>query len=145
LQYLRVINKEKFKMVSNWSDKNILVVDDSEINRLIIVEALKSKGFSTCEAADGKQAIDIIVSKKPDLVLLDLIMPVMDGFDAMAQLHQMNIKVPIIVITAYLKENSLNRCKELGADGFLSKPIKMQELFKLISGIFDIHSEGKIN
>jgi two-component system response regulator VicR len=132
-------------MVSNWSEKNILVVDDSEINRLIIVESLKAKGFSTCEASDGQQAIDLIVSKKPDLVLLDLIMPVMDGFDAMAKLHEMNIRVPIIVITAYLKENSINRCRELGADGFLTKPIKMQELFKLISGIFDIHSDGKIN
>jgi CheY-like chemotaxis protein len=132
-------------MGSNWSEKNILVVDDSEINRLIIVESLKSKGFSTCEASDGQQAIDMIVSRKPDLVLLDLIMPVMDGFDAMAKLHEMNIRVPIIVITAYLKENSINRCKELGADGFLTKPIKMQELFKLISGIFDIHSDGKIN
>jgi CheY-like chemotaxis protein len=132
-------------MVSNWSEKNILVVDDSEINRLIIVESLKSKGFSTCEASDGQQAIDTIVTKKPDLVLLDLIMPVMDGFDAMAKLREMNVRVPIIVITAYLKENSINRCKELGADGFLTKPVKMQELFKLISGIFDIHSDGKIN
>jgi CheY-like chemotaxis protein len=124
-------------MIGNWGDKCVLVVDDSNLNRLILVEFLKSKGFKILEAADGKEALDIIRQHNPDLVLLDLIMPVMDGFEAMEQLQKEKIVVPIIIITAYIKDNTYKRCKELGAAGFLNKPVKMHELFNIISGILE--------
>jgi two-component system, chemotaxis family, sensor kinase CheA len=110
-----------------------LVVDDSQLNRQILVEYLKSKDFTTIEAEDGKDALSKIEGNSPDIILLDLIMPVMDGFETMEHLKNNGNQIPIIVITAYIKENTFNRCKELGAKGFLNKPVKMHELFGTIS------------
>jgi two-component system chemotaxis sensor kinase CheA len=118
-------------------NKCILVVDDSKLNREILVEFLKTKDFHILEAADGKEALEKIKSNNPDLILLDLIMPVMDGFETMENLKKENNKTPIIVITAYIKDNTYMRCKELGAVGFLNKPVKMQELYKIISGVIE--------
>lgn len=116
---------------------SVLVVDDSAINRLVIIEYLKVKDIDIIEAEDGEQALQKIESEKPDIILLDLIMPVMDGFEVLEILKKQENKIPIIVITAYLKGNTFQRCKELGAKAFINKPIKVQELYKLLSEIID--------
>jgi len=116
---------------------NALVVDDSSLNRLVIVEYLKGKDVHITEAEDGEQALEKIAAEKPDVILLDLIMPVMDGFEVLEILKKQENKIPVIVITAYLKGNTFQRCKELGAKGFLNKPVKMQELFSLLSQIIE--------
>jgi twitching motility two-component system response regulator PilH len=121
-------------MADNKSLK-VLVVDDSALNRQVIVEYLKHKEIVTIEAEDGEQALQMIASEKPDIILLDLIMPIMDGFEVLEYLKKQNNTIPIIVITAYLKGNTFQRCMELGAKGFLNKPVKMQELFNLISQV----------
>jgi CheY-like chemotaxis protein len=123
--------------MNNKKKTSILVVDDSDLNRQVLVDFLRTKDFELIEAVDGKQGIEFIQTYKPDVVLLDLIMPVMDGFETMENLKKMGISVPIIVITAYIKENTYVRCKELGAAGFLNKPVKMHELYNIISGIID--------
>jgi CheY-like chemotaxis protein len=117
--------------------RSVLIVDDSNLNRQILIEFLKTKDFEIMEAADGKEAFDKIVSDKPDIILLDLIMPVMDGFETMEKMKSNGIKTPVIVITAYIKENTYYRCKELGAAGFLNKPVKMHELYGIISDILE--------
>jgi CheY-like chemotaxis protein len=124
-------------MMDSKKKTTILIVDDSNLNRQILVDFLETKDFDIKEAVDGKQGLEMIQSEKPDIVLLDLIMPVMDGFETMENLIKMGISVPIIVITAYIKENTYVRCKELGAAGFLNKPVKMHELYNIISGILD--------
>jgi len=123
--------------MDNWKNKTILIVDDSALNRQILIEFFKIKNFNITEAADGKEAIEKIISEKPDLILLDLIMPVMDGFETMEYLLKEKISIPIIVITAYIKDNTYKRCKDLGAAGFLNKPVKMHELYNMISGILE--------
>ena len=123
--------------MNNKKKTSILVVDDSDLNRQVLVDFLRTKDFELIEAVDGKQGIEFIQTYKPDVVLLDLIKPVMDGFETMENLKKMGISVPIIVITAYIKENTYVRCKELGAAGFLNKPVKMHELYNIISGIID--------
>jgi CheY-like chemotaxis protein len=123
--------------MDNKKRKSILVVDDSNLNRQVLVDFLQTKDFEILEAIDGKQGIEFIQKYKPDVVLLDLIMPVMDGFETMENLRKMGISIPIIVITAYIKENTYVRCKELGAAGFLNKPVRMHELYNIISGILD--------
>ena len=114
-----------------------LVVDDSNLNRQILIEYLKTKNFKILEAADGKEALEQMETNSPDIVLLDLIMPVMDGFETMDQLKKKGSTIPIIVITAYLKDNTYTRCKELGAKAFLNKPVKMQELYSEISKLLE--------
>jgi CheY-like chemotaxis protein len=121
----------------NLKDYNILVVDDSGLNRQILIEFLKTKNFTISEAEDGKDALNKIKENIPSIILLDLIMPVMDGFEVMEHLKNEGIKIPIIIITAYLKDNTYARCKELGAVGFLNKPVKMHDLFKLMSEVLD--------
>jgi CheY-like chemotaxis protein len=116
---------------------NALVVDDSSLNRLVIVEYLRVKDINVTEAEDGEQALQMIESLKPDVILLDLIMPVMDGFEVLETLKKLENKIPVIVITAYLKGNTFQRCKELGAKGFLNKPVKMQELYNLLSQVIE--------
>jgi len=115
----------------------ILVVDDSALNRQVIVEYLRHKEIITIEAEDGEQALQFIETEKPDIILLDLIMPIMDGFEVLEYLKKQNNKIPVIVITAYLKGNTFQKCMELGAKGFLNKPVKMQELFNLISQVME--------
>ena len=119
------------------SDFIALVVDDSKLNRQVLIEYLKNKDFKILEAEDGKEAISEIEKNVPDIILLDLIMPVMDGFETMEYLKKNGNSIPIIVITAYMKENTFNRCKELGAQGFLNKPVKMHELFGTISKLIE--------
>lgn len=122
------------------NEKNVikaLVVDDSALNRQVIVEYLRHKDIETIEAEDGEQALVLIATEKPDVILLDLIMPVMDGFEVLEHLKRDNNTIPVLVITAYLKGNTFQRCMELGAKGFLNKPVKMQELFNMLSQIIE--------
>ena len=118
-------------------ERTALVVDDSNLNRQILIEFLKTKDFKIIEAADGQEALDHIDNSLPDIILLDLIMPVMDGFETMNHLKLKGIEIPIIVITAYLKDNTYNRCKELGAKAFINKPVKMRELYSEISKLLE--------
>lgn len=118
-------------------ERSVLIVDDSRLNRLVIAEYFKAKDFQIYEVEDGKQAMEFLQEKSTDLILLDLIMPVMDGFEVLEALKNQNNQIPVIVITAYLKDNTLQRCRDLGCKGFLNKPVKMHELFNMISGIFD--------
>lgn len=114
-----------------------LIVDDSRLNRMVIIEYLKGKDFNILEAEDGQQALDVLATQSPDIILLDLIMPVLDGFQVLEVLKEKKNKIPVIVITAYLKDNTVQRCKDLGAAGFLNKPIKMHELFTMIANLLD--------
>jgi len=123
--------------MAEYKQLKVLVVDDSALNRQVIVEYLRHKEIITIEAEDGEQALQLIDIEKPDIILLDLIMPIMDGFEVLEYLKKQNNTIPVIVITAYLKGNTFQKCMELGAKGFLNKPVKMQELFNLISQVME--------
>jgi len=123
--------------MAEYKQLKVLVVDDSALNRQVIVEYLRHKEIITIEAEDGEQALQLIDTEKPDIILLDLIMPIMDGFEVLEYLKKQNNTIPVIVITAYLKGNTFQKCMELGAKGFLNKPVKMQELFNLISQVME--------
>ncbi len=118
-------------------ERSVLIVDDSKLSRFVLVDFLKSKDFKIFEAEDGKKALELIETEKPDVVLLDLIMPVMDGFQTLEVLQKTGNSTPVIVITIYIKENTYKRCKELGAKGFLNKPVKMHELYNMISKVLE--------
>jgi twitching motility two-component system response regulator PilH len=123
--------------MAEYKQLKVLVVDDSALNRQVIIEYLRHKEIITIEAEDGEQALQLIDTEKPDIILLDLIMPIMDGFEVLEYLKKQNNTIPVIVITAYLKGNTFQKCMELGAKGFLNKPVKMQELFNLISQVLE--------
>lgn len=109
---------------------NILVVDDTEANRKLLTWILEDDGHNVVEARDGAQAVELFKQHDIDLVLMDVMMPVMDGFEATKAIkeHLGGRHVPIIFLTALSDDASLAKCLSIGGDDFLSKPINEQIL-----------------
>jgi len=105
----------------------ILVVDDEKNIVDILKFNLAKEGFSTLEANDGEQAIELALSEKPDLILLDIMLPKLDGFTVCRKLRE-SISTPIIMITAKEEEVDKVLGLELGADDYITKPFSTREL-----------------
>jgi CheY-like chemotaxis protein len=118
----------------------ILVVDDKEKNRRFVVELLTFVGFITLEAANGEEALDVCRSEKPDLVLMDMRLPVMDGYEATRRLKTMpeGKKIPVIAVSASAFVEERNEILATGADEFISKPFRECELFAGIRKLLGI-------
>ena len=106
----------------------VLVTDDSQLTRRILRTILEAGGHEVMEAADGTIALDVIARDAPDCILLDLLMPGMDGFEVLGRLDEQGIKIPVIVITADIQETVRKKCMQMGAVGFLNKPPKEADL-----------------
>ena len=108
----------------------ILVVDDTEANRKLLSWILEDDGHEVTEAHDGQQAVDRFKEGPPDMVLMDVMMPVMDGYEATIAIKEFlgDRHVPIIFLTALSDDASLAKCLSIGGDDFLSKPINEQVL-----------------
>ena len=102
----------------------ILVTDDDVVNRMILSGMLTPAGHTVIEAVDGKEAVEIFEKENPDLVLMDVIMPVMDGYEAVRLIKQKSAGqfVPVIFLTAISDEAGLAKCVDAGGDDFLTKP-----------------------
>ena len=113
---------------------NILVVDDKEINRQLIIEALAHTQINLSQASNGQEAIEMCKVSKPDLILMDIKMPVMDGIEATKILKSDTslCYIPIIALTASIKVNKIDSLREL-FDGFLSKPVFTDNLLRELS------------
>ncbi len=119
----------------------ILVVDDTQANRKLLAWILEDQGHEVIEAVDGQQAVDLFKQERPDLVLMDVMMPVMDGYQATEAIKQYlgGTHVPIIFLTALSDDASLTKCLSIGGDDFLSKPINEQ----VLSAKINAHSRIK--
>ncbi|HEX4912118.1 MAG TPA: fused response regulator/phosphatase [Permianibacter sp.] len=102
----------------------ILIADDNHSDRLILRSLLQREGHTVIEAEDGRQAVQRFLAEQPDIVLLDVLMPELDGYEAAVQIKMMagHRLVPIIFLTALTDVNALARCLEVGGDDFLTKP-----------------------
>ncbi len=109
----------------------ILVVDDKWENRSVLVDLLEPLGFEVIEASDGQDCLHQAVSLKPDVILLDMIMPEMDGFEVVKRLREIPSLNQVIVIatSASALANDQHKCLTAGCDGFISKPVQAQQLF----------------
>lgn len=107
--------------------KKILVVDDKKELRNLLKEYLSQEGFEVITAGDGKEALFVARQEKPDLIILDLMMPEMGGYEFM-RLFGRSANTPIIILTAKLEENEKVLGLELGADDYVTKPFSMREL-----------------
>lgn len=109
----------------------MLIVDDKPDNRGLLRDLLSQLGFTIIEAASGQEALDSALTSPPDVVLMDLVMPEMDGFEAIRQIRQRYPakEVVIIATSASISSSIREWCKQAGADDFLAKPIQLQELF----------------
>jgi DNA-binding response OmpR family regulator len=107
--------------------KKILVVDDKKELRNLLREYLSQEGFEVATASDGKEALFVARQEKPDLIILDLMMPEMGGYEFM-RIFNREANTPIIILTAKLEENEKVLGLELGADDYVTKPFSMREL-----------------
>ena len=120
-------------MVSGKKAK-ILVVDDVSRNLSMMEAILVPHGYEVVMARNGLEAVEIARSQKPDLILLDIFMPDMDGFTACSKIKsdESTKMIPVIIVTAVAHEQNKEFTKELGADGFIAKPFMVQDLLNEI-------------
>lgn len=102
--------------------QKVLVVDDSMSVRRVMRAALTEQGLDIVEAANGQEAVELFQRELPDVVFLDITMPVMDGFETLPRLRELRPSTPVIVLTADVQTRTVERMAELGAFLFLKKP-----------------------
>jgi CheY-like chemotaxis protein len=112
----------------------VLVVDDNADTRVVVRWMLERWGCRVLEACDGREAFEAIVESRPDLVLMDLTMPRVDGFDAIRSIRGREefLRLPIIAVTAFDRAESRDGAAAAGCDHFLSKPIDFRRLEVLV-------------
>jgi CheY-like chemotaxis protein len=119
----------------------ILLAEDNESNIVTISSYLGAKGYHLVLAKNGREAITMAQTENPDLILMDIQMPEIDGIEAMRQirLDPNLVDVPIIALTALAMPEDRERCLAAGADDYLSKPIRLKQLVTVIAKILDSH------
>jgi len=113
--------------------KTLLVADDQPENRLMLRDMLQPFGFKIIEAKNGQEEVDLARQQAPDLILTDLLMPIMNGFEAVKQIRQFLPDVPIIAISANVFDIDQQKSRLAGCNAFLPKPVEQQNLLTLIS------------
>jgi two-component system alkaline phosphatase synthesis response regulator PhoP len=116
--------------------KKILVVEDEPGIRLSLVDELESTGYQVFTAGDGETALAIAGREKPDLILLDLMLPVLDGYEVCKKLRMRGDRTPIIMLTVKDKEIDKVLGLELGADDYMTKPFSLRELTARVKAVF---------
>ena len=103
----------------------ILIVEDDPRNLKLIRDLLQIRGYTTLEATDGKQGVDMARAKMPDLILMDIQMPVMDGFEATSILKADPVtkSITIVALTAFAMQGDREKCMEAGFNDYITKPL----------------------
>ena len=121
----------------------ILIIDDEESNRRLLEVLVQAEGHQAFVAPDGETGIALAIAEQPDIILLDLMMPGLDGFEVVRRLrsnHQ-TAALPIVVVSALYDVAARQRIATSGADGSLVKPIDRWELSKRLSEILQVHEK----
>lgn len=122
----------------NNKDLKVLLVEDVEDTRLFMRLELEQQGFIVFEAEDGRSAVDVATRESPDVILMDLTLPNMDGFSAAKLIRKKKGKfqtIPIIAVTAHQETDFRSDAKASGFDAYVTKPIDMNWLKELIDGL----------
>ncbi len=110
----------------------VLIVEENELNREVLGRRLKRRGFELSFAEHGAAALEAVAADPPELILMDLSMPVMDGWEATRRLKAdpATASIPVIAITAHAMEGDRQRAMEAGCDDFETKPVKLDRLLE---------------
>ena len=108
----------------------VLVVEDNEVNQLLMKTLLEKKGSDVSLVSNGKQAIEKATAKKYDLIFMDISMPEMDGYQASRYLRKSRLRTPIIALTAHAFQETQEKCRAAGMNGFISKPYQNEDITK---------------
>ncbi|MFN8486892.1 MAG: ATP-binding protein [Caldilineaceae bacterium] len=120
------------KALLNQPKPLLLVCEDNELNRKTLVDFLEFKGYDVVVAGDGQQAIDVAAEYDPDLILIDVQMPVLDGLSAIRQMRAKGNTKPIIALTGLAMHGDEQRCISAGATAYYSKPVRLNELIAVV-------------
>ncbi len=115
----------------------ILYVEDNEDNVYMLTTRLKKKGFEVIVAGDGAQGVEMATAEAPDLILMDLSLPVLDGWEATRRLKgaEATRQIPVIALTAHAMEGDREKALEAGCDEFDTKPVNLPRLLEKIQAI----------
>ena len=122
------------KGIDKGSLQKILVVEDNQDNRELVVKVLKINGYQVIEAVDGEEAIEKTKNENPDLILMDLFIPKIDGYEVTRRLKSdRDLKhIPVIAVTAHAMKGDMEKALAAGCDYYIPKPIDVRELPKQI-------------
>ena len=125
-------------------NKRILIVEDEWKLRRIAVDFLKKEGFTVVEAADGEEALDCIVSQNFDLIILDLMLPKINGWELLKEIRMKDATIPVIMLTARASEEDILKGYEMKAVEYIVKPVSMKVLVAKVKAFLRIHSLGEV-
>ena len=114
--------------------QKILVVEDQEDNRIILRDLLTSAGFDVIEAVNGQDGVDLAETERPDLILMDIQLPVLDGYEATRRIkgNPSLSSIPIIAVTSYALSGDEAKAMAAGCDGYVTKPFRSRDLLEKV-------------
>jgi two-component system cell cycle response regulator DivK len=113
----------------------ILLVEDNELNRDMLSRRLQRRGFEIITAADGEKGIALTASERPDLILMDISLPGVNGWDATKQIRRNGMTTPIIALTAHAMSGDREKTLEAGCDEYETKPVELEILLSKIQAL----------
>jgi two-component system, cell cycle response regulator DivK len=121
------------------AEELILIVEDNEKNLKLVRDLLSQTGFRTSEARNAEDALELAAADPPDLILMDIELPGMGGFDALRELkgNPATAEIPVCALTAFAMNDDRERCLRAGFDGYLSKPITVAEFPQQVRDLLD--------
>lgn len=114
--------------------EKILVVDDNKDSRELVIKILHAKGHQVCEAVDGEDALEKVATEQPDLILMDISLPKIDGHEVTRRLKsdEKSASIPVIALTAHAMKGDMEKALAAGCEGYISKPINVREFYDRI-------------
>lgn len=120
----------------------ILIIEDSWLSRRVFVKMLKAEGYETLEATSGPEALEMLRTQKPDCILLDLLMPEMEGREVLRIMQQQGLQIPVIVITADIQMSTRQECLALGAIAVIHKIPNAEEVLGWVRKALNGREDG---
>jgi CheY-like chemotaxis protein len=117
----------------DWSNKTVIIAEDELTNYFLLVEYLEITGIKVLHAKNGLEVFEIIEHTLPDIILLDIKMPYMTGYEVLEKLRPMHPNLPIIAQTAYAMPSDKKKIMDLGCNDYMSKPVQEEILFEKMS------------
>ncbi len=125
--------------------KTILIVEDEPLNRKLIRDILTHQGNTVIEAGNGREGVALAIEIKPDLIFMDIQLPVMDGLEAIRLIRSDPTArhIPIVALTGNAMDGDEKRMRKAGCDGYLSKPFKVKELLQVMDSFLGLPGNSK--
>ena len=127
------------------SREHLLIIEDDPALRRGLTDNFQQRGYRVRAEADGQAGLDAAISDRPDLILMDIMMPKVNGFEVCQAIRQRKLEMPIIMLTAKGQESDIVRGLELGADDYVTKPFNIRELIARVAALLRRHQPEQVD